>query len=96
MIDTYCAVWPGYVQRLRQSFHQKDFQGLSSHANAFCKLIEGFGAPKMTHILKQMETAGKTENWDQAQQSMKDLKKELCYFQEDIETMRLRSIQQVS
>lgn len=96
MLHTYCSVWPGYIQRLRQSFHQKDYQGLSEHAMAFRTLVGNFGASKLMTVLADMERAGLTKNWDTAQQSMKDLKKELCHFQEDIELMRLQKIQQVS
>lgn len=88
MLRTYCSVWPDYIQRLRHSFHSQDGQALSEHAASFRTLVGSFGATRLMVILTQIETAGQTGNWDLANKSMQDMKRELCRFQEDIESMR--------
>jgi HPt (histidine-containing phosphotransfer) domain-containing protein len=88
MLRTYCAVWPDYVQRLRQSFHNQDAKALSTHAASFRTLVGSFGASSLMYSLTQIEQSALRRDWDAANAYMQEMKKELCQFQEDIEQMR--------
>ncbi|KYG66246.1 hypothetical protein AZI86_04085 [Bdellovibrio bacteriovorus] len=88
MIRTYCSVWPDYIQRLRHSFHEQDAPSLSANAASFRTLVGSFGATKLMAILTQIENAATTQDWHLTNKHMQNMKRELCQFQEDIESMR--------
>lgn len=88
MLRTYCSVWPDYIQRLRHSFHEQDAQSVGEHAASFRTLVGSFGATKLMMILTQIENAATAKDWSLANRHMQDMKRELCQFQEDIESMR--------